>query len=89
MYSSICQRPPVSKPIPLYLFVFHSPLVLSVEHHRLEFLSTTYSPPLETTEYNKEQHIKDYSGLFAQVVLLLPIIPHFYYILYNGLLSQE
>ena len=83
------QRPPVSEPIPLYLSVFHSPLILLVEHYRLEFLDATYSLPLETIEYNGEQHIKNCSGLFAQVVLLLPIILYFYYLLYNRLLPQE
>jgi len=83
------QRPPVSEPVPLYLSIFYFPLVLSVEYHKLEFLGATYSLPLETTEYNEEQYMKDCSGLFAQAVLLLPIIPHLYYLLYNGLLPQE
>jgi len=89
MHSSICQKSLVSKPVPLYLFTFYSLLVLLVEHHGLEFLDAIHSPPLEITEYNGEQHIKDCSGLFAQVVLLLPIIPHLYYLLYDGLFLQE
>ena len=83
------QRPPVSEPIPFYLSVFHSSLILLVEHYRLEFLDATYSLPLETIEHNGEQHIKNCSGLFAQVILLLPIILYFYYLLYNRLLPQE
>ena len=77
----------MSKPISLYLSVFHSPLVFSVEHYKLEFLGIFYSPPLEITEHNEEQHIKDYSSLFAQVILLLLVILHLYYLLYDGLLS--
>ena len=72
MHSSMYQRPPMSEPVPLYLSIFYSPLVLSVEYHKLEFLGTTHCPPLETTEYNEKQYIKDYSGLFAQAVLLFP-----------------
>jgi len=53
---------PVSKPIPLYLFALYSPLDLLAEHHRLEFLDTTYSLPLEITEHNGEQHKKDCFG---------------------------
>ena len=52
----------MSKPVPLHLSVFHSLLVLLVEHHGLEFLNTTHSPPLEITKHSEEQHIKDYSG---------------------------
>jgi len=79
----------MSKSVLLHLFVFYSPLVLSVEHHRLEFLDTTYSPSLETTEYNEKQYMKDCSGLFTQVVLLLSIIPYLYYLLYDGLFPQK
>jgi len=79
----------VSESIPFHFFVFHSSLVLLVEHYRLEFLDATYSPFLETTEHNEEQHMKDCSSLFAQVVLLLPITLHFYYLLHDRLLSQE
>ena len=75
----------MSEPIPLHLSAFHSPLILSVEHHKLEFLDTIHSLPLETTEHNEEQHIKDCSSLFAQAILLLPITPHPYYLLHNGL----
>ena len=85
MHSSICQKPPVSKSVPFYFFVFYSPFILLVEHHRLEFLDTIHSLPLETTEHNEEQHIKDCSSLFAQAILLLPITPHPYYLLHNGL----
>jgi len=52
----------MSKPVPLHLSVFHSLLVLLVEHHGLEFLNATHSPPLEITKHSEEQHIKDYSG---------------------------
>ena len=83
------QRPPVSKSIPLHLFVFYSPLILLVEYHQLEFLDAIYSLPLEIIEHNREQHIKDCSGLFTQVVLLLPVTPHLYYLVYDGLLPQE
>jgi len=83
------QRPPVSEPILLYLSVFYSPLVLSVEHHKLEFLDATHSPSLEITEHNGEQYMKDCSGLFAQVILLLPVILYPYYLLHNRLLPQE
>ena len=56
------QKLPMSKPVPLYLSVFHSLLVLLVEHHGLEFLNAIHSPPLEITKHSKEQHMKDYSG---------------------------
>jgi len=56
------QIPLVSKHIPLYLFALHSPLILSVEYHGLEFLDAIYSSSLEITGHNREQHIKDYSG---------------------------
>jgi len=61
-HSSIYQKLPVSEPIPLHLFVLHSPLVLLVELHRLGFLDATHSSPLEITKHNEEQHIKDYSS---------------------------
>jgi len=83
------QRPPVSKSILFHLSVFYSLFVYSVEYYKLEFLDTIHSLPLETTEYNKEQHMKDYSGLFAHVVLLLSVIPHPYYLLYDRLLPQK
>ena len=79
----------MSKSVPLHLSVFYSFLVLSVEHHRLEFLDTIHSPPLEITEHNGEQYMKDCSGLFAQVILLLSIIPYLYYLSYDGLFLQE
>ena len=61
-HSSIYQKPPVSKPISLYLFVLHSLFILLVEYYELEFLDAAYFPPLKIIEYNKEQHMKDYSG---------------------------
>ena len=79
----------MSKPVPFYLFVFYCPLVLLVEHHKLKFLDATHSSSLRTIEYNGKQHMKDCSGLFAQVVLLLPVILHFYYLLYDRFLSQK
>jgi len=79
----------VSELVPLYLSVFYSPLILLVKYHKLEFLGVIHSFSLETTEYNKEQHIKDCSGLFAQVVLLLSIIPHLYYLAHDRLLPQK
>ena len=79
----------MSEPVPLHLSVFYSTFVLSVEHYKLKFLNITHSLPLETTKHNKKQYIKNYSNLFTQVVFLLPIIPHSYYLLHDGLLSQE
>jgi len=61
-HSSIYQKPPVSEPVPLHLFVLYSPLVLLVELHGLGFLDATHSSSLETTEHNEEQHMKDYSS---------------------------
>ena len=70
----------MSEPAAFHLFVFHSSLVLLVEHHGLEFLDTIHSLPLEILEHNREHHIKDCSGLFTQVVLLLPVTSHLYYV---------
>ena len=83
------QRPPVSEPVLLHLFVFHSPLVLLVEHHRFEFLDAIHSFPLKIVEHNGEQHMKDCSGLFTQVILLLPVTPYLYYLVYDRLFPQE
>ena len=37
-------------------------LSLLIEHHGLEFLDATHFLPLETTEHNAEQNMKDCSG---------------------------
>ena len=79
----------MNKHISLYLFTFYFSLAFLVEYHRLELLNASHFHSYKITEHNREQHIKNYFGLFVQVVLLLSTIPYLYYLLYNRSLFLE